>query len=101
MECRCWRNSKAQLEGGAAYRNHLEIGDILNQGKGITHQVIRTRKSYMTNDVSKDPNYTNLEIPVHTCSELSSPVIKDGDVVAVLNIESDQPKLLTTMIKSL
>ena len=52
--------------------------------------MIRTRRSYLCNDVSKDPNYTNLSLPVHSASELSVPVVSDGKVVATLNIESDK-----------
>lgn len=83
---------RLEAQAGAAYRNHLKIGDILNQGTGIINHVIRTRKSYLSNDVSQDPNYTSLEIPVHTRSEISIPVMKEGEVIAVLNVESDQPE---------
>ena len=81
---------RLEAQAGAAYRNHLKIGDVLNQGKGIINHVIQSRKSYLTNDVSQDSNYTSMEIPVHTCSELTIPVIKDGEVIAVLNVESDE-----------
>jgi two-component system response regulator HydG len=72
-----------------AYRNHLKIGHTIRSGQGITAQVIRTRKAYLCNDLSKDPNYTNLSLPVHSRSELCVPILKDGAAVAVLNVESD------------
>jgi transcriptional regulator with GAF, ATPase, and Fis domain len=74
-----------------AYGNHIKLGHSLTAGHGIVGHVVRTKKSYLTGDVSQDPNFTNLSIPVRTRSQLSVPVIKDGEVIAVINIESDQP----------
>ena len=73
-----------------AYRNHLKIGHALPASEGIIGAVIRTKQSYLSNDVSGDSHYTNLSLPVETQSELCVPVIKDGEVVAILNVESDQ-----------
>lgn len=73
-----------------AYNNHLKIGYSLPCSDGINGAVIRTKRPYLCNDVSSDPHYTNLSFPVETQSELSTPVIKDNEVVAVLNIESDR-----------
>src|SRR6185437_310384 len=61
-----------------AYRDLLKIGHTLQVNQGITGCVIRTRKSYLCNDVSADPNYTNLSLPVHSRAELSVPVLRDG-----------------------
>ena len=73
-----------------AYRNHLKIGHALPASEGIIGAVIRTKQSYLSNDVSGDSHYINLSLPVETQSELCVPVIKDGEVVAILNVESDQ-----------
>jgi transcriptional regulator with GAF, ATPase, and Fis domain len=73
-----------------AYNGHLKIGHTIRTTDGITGFVIRSKKSYLSNDVSKDQNYTNLSLPIATRSELSIPVIKDGEVVATLNAESDE-----------
>ena len=83
------RNATLRAQAGA-YHNHLKIGHILENGEGITGYVIRTRKTYLTNDVSQDLNYTNLSIPVQTQSELCVPILKDGEVVGTLNVESDR-----------
>src|SRR6185437_3542893 len=72
------------------YRNHLKIGHTLQVNQGITGFVIRSRKSYLCNDVSKDPNYTDLSLPIHSQSELCVPVLRDGVPVATLNMESDK-----------
>jgi two-component system response regulator HydG len=73
-----------------AYRNHLKLGHTVRSAEGISGQVIRTKKSYLCNDVSADKHYTNLSLPVQTKSELTVPVIKDNEVVALLNLESDR-----------
>lgn len=73
-----------------AYRNHLKIGHTIPGSEGISGEVIRSGKSYLCNDLSADTHYTNLSLPVYSKSELTVPVVKDGEVVAVLNIESDQ-----------
>jgi transcriptional regulator with GAF, ATPase, and Fis domain len=78
-----------QAQAGA-YHNHLKIGHTLRSGEGITGHVVRTKKSYLCNDVSQDPNFTNLSLPIQTRSELSVPIIKESEIVATLNLESDQ-----------
>jgi GAF domain-containing protein len=50
----------------------------------------KTRHKYLCNDVSSDPNYTNLSLPILTQSELCLPILKGNEIVAVLNIESDR-----------
>ena len=86
----------ARLEAQrGAYQGHLQIGHVLKSREagvsvGIVGQVIRTRKSYLTNDISRDPNYTNLSFETRTQSELSVPILKDGLPIAVLNAESDE-----------
>lgn len=72
------------------YGTLLRIGHSIETSQGIAGYVIRHKKSYLCNDVSKDLNYTNLSLPVHTASELSVPVMSEGSVFATLNIESDK-----------
>ncbi len=73
-----------------AYHGQLQIGTRFQAGRGITGEVINSKKSYLSNDVSSDPNYTNGSFPVETKSELCVPIIsKEGEVVATLNVESD------------
>ncbi len=87
------QSATLQAQSGA-YRDHLKIGYVLRRGEGITGAVIQTKRSYLANDVSQDPNYTNLSFPSETRSELAVPVIHNGDVLATLNIESDKPDTL-------
>ncbi len=73
-----------------AYRNHIRIGHVVPSSEGIIGVVTQTQRSYLSNDLSNDKHYTNLSFPVESQSQLSVPIMKEGEVVAVLNIESDQ-----------
>jgi transcriptional regulator with PAS, ATPase and Fis domain len=73
-----------------AYGNHLKIGHTLPISQGINGFVIRSKKPYVSNDVASDSNYTNLSLPVNSQAEVCVPVIRDGEVVATLSIESDR-----------
>lgn len=74
-----------------AYNDLLKLGHQLKDTDGgIIGQVVLSRKRYLANDVATDPNFTNFSLPVNTRSEVCIPVIRDGDLVAVLNVESDQ-----------
>ena len=81
---------KLRAQAGA-YRDHLKIGHSIPISEGICGIVARTRVSYLSNDVSKEPHYTNLSLPIDTKSQLCVPVVKeDGEIFAIINVESDQ-----------
>src|SRR3954462_11959695 len=46
-----------QAQAGA-YRNHLKQGQTIGAGRGIGAAVIRSKKHYLSNDVTSDTNYT-------------------------------------------
>ncbi len=71
-----------------AYSRHMRIGDRLDSG--IILWVIQNKRAYLSSDVRNDPIFTDLSLPVNSRSELALPVIKDKEVIAVLNVESDQ-----------
>lgn len=74
-----------------AYLPHLKIGHALSARDGgiITH-VVRTRELYLCNDVAGDPNFTSLSLPVGSKSEICVPILRDGQVIGTLNVESNQ-----------
>jgi len=84
---------RLEAQAGPGYREHIRIGHkvliSLKGSKGITKEVLYSKKSYLCNDVSKDPNFSNLSMPVKTQSQISLPIMKDRAVVAILTIESD------------
>jgi PAS domain S-box-containing protein len=55
-------------------------------GKGITAKATREKKSVLVNDLSNDPDF--LRGTVDSLSELAVPVMLDGEVIAVLNLEN-------------
>lgn len=63
----------------------LKMPDIEN-GEGIIGQVLKTGRPYLCNDVTADPYYFNTWD--ETRSEITIPLIIDGEVNGILNIES-------------
>jgi len=81
----------AHLEAQAGAQGSLIDHDQrLQAGEGIVGWVVQSQRSYLCPDVRLDPNYTHFAATIATRSELTVPVIREGQVVAVLNIESDQ-----------
>ncbi|NUM88491.1 MAG: sigma-54-dependent Fis family transcriptional regulator [Bdellovibrionales bacterium] len=71
-----------------AYANFLQPGFQL-KGEGIIGHVIATGKSYLSNDISTDRNFTSLKLPVETKSALAVPIFDAEDKLAgVLNVEA-------------
>jgi serine phosphatase RsbU (regulator of sigma subunit) len=66
----------------------LESDAMLMEAKGIIGQTIKTGKSIILNDVTKDGRY----IPgrKETKSEITSPILRDGKTIGALNVESDK-----------
>jgi len=63
------------------------------EGNGITGYVAATGRSYICPDTSRDPRY--LPGLQNARSSLSVPLILHGEVIGVLNIESQQPAAFT------
>ena len=68
------------------------------RGPGITVRAVRTGETQLVPEVENDPQYVGalgkaLGIRLH--SELDVPVKVDGDVVAVINLEAEQPNSFT------
>lgn len=58
-------------------------------GQGITGWVAAHQKPLRVADVTKDPRY--LQIGSNTRSEMAIPLLYRGELLGVLNVESDQP----------
>ena len=56
--------------------------------RGLTGHAVRARAPALSNDVADDPRY--LANQDDTGSELILPVVRDGQVVGTLDVESDQ-----------
>jgi PAS domain S-box-containing protein len=55
-------------------------------GKGITVKAANTRRTVLVNDLRGDPDF--VRGPIDSLSELATPVLIDGETVAVLNVVS-------------
>ena len=66
----------------------LESDAMLMEGQGIIGHTIKTGKSIILNNVTKDKRY----IPgrKETQSEITAPIKRDGKTIGALNVESDQ-----------
>ncbi len=70
------------------YKHILSPGFVLKD-EGIIGHVISTNKPYISNDISKDPNFSSLKLPTETKSSLCVPVMGGkGKIKALVNIES-------------
>lgn len=65
----------------------VETDDMLMQGKGIIGHVIKTGKAVVVENVKNDPDY--IEARTGTLSEIAVPIIKNGQTIGALNLESD------------
>ena len=71
-----------------AYANFLSPGFQL-KGEGIIGHVIATKKSYLSNDISLDKNFTSLKLPIETKSALAVPIVNSSEgLIGVLNVEA-------------
>jgi len=61
-------------------------------GKGITGRVQRTGRAELVRDVREDPRY--LGITPHAVAEIAVPLIREGRVIGVFNVESTRPAVL-------
>ena len=66
----------------------LESDAMLMEGKGIIGQTIKTGKSIILNDVSKDDRY--IAGRKESQSEITAPILRDGKTIGALNVESDK-----------
>ncbi|MGZ3705854.1 MAG: sigma 54-interacting transcriptional regulator, partial [Bdellovibrionota bacterium] len=51
--------------------------------------VISTKRSYLSNDISQDKNFTSLKLPIDTKSALAVPIVNSTEgLIGVLNVEA-------------
>ncbi len=74
----------------------LNLHDVLLTGVGIIGTVALTSRPLLANDVTAEPSYVN-PIGSDTKSEYAVPVIQDGRVIAVLDVQSSQKNAFDTM----
>lgn len=80
-------------EAGSGMRSAALEGYMLNldDPDGLVPYVARTGEMLLVNDVSKEPRYRPSPLPpANTLSELTMPLIFNGQVYGVMDIQSDQ-----------
>jgi phosphoserine phosphatase RsbU/P len=65
----------------------LESDAMLMEGKGIIGQTIKSGKSIILDDVTKDERY--IAGRKESKSEITAPIMRDGKTIGALNLESD------------
>ncbi len=60
----------------------------LRVGQGIVGKVAETRQALLVNDVNRSTDY--IEVNPQVCSELAVPLIAKGQLIGVIDIESEQ-----------
>jgi sigma-B regulation protein RsbU (phosphoserine phosphatase) len=76
----CWRGYHPMPDRGK--------DEMLTHGKGISGYVIFSGSSLIVPDVRKDDRY--IEGRKETRSEIAVPILRDGQPIGALNLESDQ-----------
>ncbi len=66
---------------------YLEDGTMLMKGVGPSGHVIKTGKSYFSNDIERDPTFDNLENREGVVAELSVPISHEGIIIAIINFQ--------------
>ena len=75
----CWRGYHPMPDSGK--------DEMLTQGKGISGHVIFSGSSLIIPDVREDDRY--IEGRKETLSEIAVPILRDGQPIGALNLESD------------
>jgi len=76
--------SKLVANSGKIQKN----APILEKGNGLSGYVIRTKRAYYSNNVSRDPLLATIKYPENIVCELCVPVEIGGSVFATVNIQS-------------
>ena len=86
---------QVMYQAGSGLRGQLlqaeELTYSLDDPEGIIPWVARHGETVLANDVSCDPRYRPSELPPdNTCAELAVPLIFGGEVLGVLDVQSDR-----------
>lgn len=73
-------------------REESSVTELPLQGGGITVRAVKTGRIQLVDDTRNDPDYVSgrVDTDPETLSELDVPVKVDGEVVALINLESNE-----------
>ncbi len=72
-----------------AFRGRVTEHTRIPAGQGICGASVRTRAPVIVHDVASDPRY--LACNLETRSEIVFPILRDGDYLAQIDVDSDDP----------
>lgn len=70
----------------------VENGRRLEKGEGVAGQVVRTKKSYFSNSVARDPLFATCR-DEDVIAELCVPVVVDGHAIATIHVQSKSEEI--------
>jgi two-component system NarL family sensor kinase len=76
---------------GGHYKRKIRHVDRIPVDRGIMGSAVRSRRTELVNDLRNDPRYVCPPGVTPALAELAVPIRVAGEVVGVLNVESDQP----------
>jgi signal transduction histidine kinase len=76
---------------GGHYKHAIRQVDRIPLGRGIMGSAARTRRTELVNDVRADPRYVCPPGVEPAQAELAVPIRAGGEVLGVINVESDRP----------
>ncbi|MBK8285061.1 MAG: GAF domain-containing protein [Ahniella sp.] len=76
---------------GGDYKHRIKHIDRIPIRRGIMGAAVTERRSQCVNDVALDPRYITPPGVTPPAAELAVPIILRGDVIGVINVESDRP----------
>lgn len=76
---------------GGSYKRAITHEDRLRIDHGIMGAAVTTRSTQLVNDVATDPRYVNPPGVQAPLAELAIPIMHNGEVLGVLNVEGGQP----------
>jgi diguanylate cyclase (GGDEF)-like protein len=80
-----------RLGAQVGYPEHLMITELTIY-KGVIRKTIQNKKTQFIRDVSKDPDFLRVSHDIE--SEICVPLLKEGDLLGVLNVEATHKKPL-------
>lgn len=76
---------------GGHYKRAIQQVDRIPLDRGIMASAVRSRRTELVNDLRFDPRYVCPPGVTPAMAELAVPIRVAGEVVGVVNVESDQP----------
>jgi diguanylate cyclase (GGDEF)-like protein len=70
-----------------------EIYRVMPISQGILGRTVRNKQTYFVRDVSSDPDF--LRVAAEISAEICTPLMKEGEVLGVLNVESTPKRSLS------